>query len=130
VIELIKMDMYKRPDGFTDFIAYSKAQIANGEICQDCKEYLIFPKGYPCSCGSCQSMLEPEEVQHDKFIRCPSCQHKWDPYEGEDYDVLADGDHNVYCPECDHKFSVSTSVSYTFTSPKTEEKELEGSDEQ
>jgi DNA-directed RNA polymerase subunit RPC12/RpoP len=120
------MDDFKRPDGNTDWASYEKAQIQNGETCSECKSCLIFPTGQPRICGSCKAMKEDKgEVSHDDDIRCPACRTTWDPRDTEDYDVLEDGEHDIRCPECDHEFTVSTSVSFTFTSPELIEKKPE-----
>jgi len=125
-VECVKMESFRKPDGSVDWTAYSKAEVANGEKCQGCKTMLLYPKGYPETCGSCRDLVDDAgEVMHDRRVRCPACKHTWSPRDNEDYDVLEDGEHTVSCPECDHEFEVSTSISWTFHSPALKKHEQE-----
>lgn len=116
----VKLDDHKLADGNIDWSAYRLAQKANGEICTKCGGYVsIFGgNGHPDQCHDCKSLTESsEEVSHHDIIRCPACGHEMNVSDFEDGRLYGDGEHNVSCDECDHDFEVSTSVSYTFTSP-------------
>lgn len=115
----IKMDDHEDAEGHIDFNAYRKAQVANGERCQTCGSYvaILDPSGSPTECASCKDFHGIEEVDHSSCLRCPQCGGAWDPYDAENYEVLSEEEHEVSCPTCDYEFTVSTLVSYTFTSP-------------
>jgi len=111
--------------GEVDWDAYHAAQIANGDLCQTCGTYILNirlfgPKRDPApqDCVDCKRMDDEVEVTHDKYVRCPKCKYKWDPFECEDYQVLKEDGDEVWCGECGHKFHVGTSIRYTFTSPE------------
>ena len=53
--------------------------------------------GEPLLCNDCRQIALDEECCMENRIRCPKCRYSWDPYESEDYDVLADGDHDARC---------------------------------
>lgn len=116
---------HRNEDGSADWEAYHAAQVLAGDICQTCGRYIINIRAFgparepaPQDCVDCQRMNDTCEVTHDKFIRCPSCKHRWDPAEYEDYQVFKEDGDEVCCSECDHEFHVGTSVRYTFTSPE------------
>jgi len=127
----IRSEDFKKPNGSTDWDAYTKAKVAAGEVCSSCGEYIVsgaYPKG-PRTCGSCQQLIMcKDSVQHDHFIRCPKCGDYWDPMAEED-DVFSDGQHAVCCNKCDHEFEVTTTVTYTFESPDLEKNDAEDEDE-
>ena len=108
---------YKDSEGNLDWNAYQNAKKANGEICTRCGTYILWGKGYPQECHDCKDAKNEKELRHDKFIRCPQCRHLWDPFECEMYEVLTDDNHDVCCVECDYHFTMTTYVSYSFTSP-------------
>lgn len=141
-VKRTEMKDYEDKDGKLDWKAYGEARLKNGETCGVCGMFITFPSGAPTTCNSCKEMLGLDEdkvgkeLDHDKFIRCPKCGYYWDPFESDDYDVLYDSDHDVICGECGHEFSITTHVSYMFTSPpmggedsEDEDTESEESDE-
>jgi hypothetical protein len=88
----------------------------NGRECIQCGGIvcLLNPSGRPSRCGSCIALQDDAgEVLHSDLIRCPHCRHT----QFAEGHLYSDGEHEVYCGECDQVFTVSTSVSYTFTSP-------------
>lgn len=117
---MLDFDDFKNDDNSIDWTAYRSARVDLGEVCSKCDTYIMFGgKGYRVECGSCIALKrDTQEVQHDNLLRCPACGHSWDPGDCENYAVYSDGDHDVSCHECDHDFLISTSVSYTFTSPE------------
>jgi ssDNA-binding Zn-finger/Zn-ribbon topoisomerase 1 len=126
----IKEDLFRGPDGKIDYAAWRKARVQNGEYCLDCRGFILFPKGRPAVCEDCRRLKENHgEVGSDRLIRCPACRKTWRPSDYEQYDTLEDGDHEVSCPHCDHEFTVSTSVTYTFTSPAVKADKKEPQDE-
>ena len=134
----VKMADYETPSehgNSWDWDAYNAAQVANGEKCACCSTHMFIHHGVPQQCSGCTGMKDDtEELTHDTFVRCPKCGDHWSPRESEDYEVFGDGEHEVSCGNCDHDFEVSTSVSYSFTSPERdghveeEEKVLEVDD--
>jgi len=117
-VESVKMEDFREKDGNLNHKAYRAAMIANGEYCQNCDRYLVFPKGVKTTCPECREIATSnEEVTSDRVIRCPRCRRTWEPPDQEDYEVMQDGEHPVSCSECGEDFDVSTSVSFTFTSP-------------
>ena len=116
---ITSIDDHRKPDGSLDMNSYNKAMIANGEICTECGGYITtFGNGHPGRCRQCKDADSQQELTHDKYIRCPKCGRKWDPYESEQYEILSDGEHSASCVECGHEFQVTTDVSYSFTSPE------------
>ncbi len=115
---MVSMNDHRTPEGDVDWKSYKQAQIENGEICSKCFEYILFSSNYRTTCNKCKQLLEPPEITHHKFIRCPNCLNAFDPYETEWYEVLSDGEHEVSCSECNHDFEISTYVDYSFRSPK------------
>jgi len=120
---MIKMEDHEDEHGKLDWKAYGAAQVANGDICSRCRSYVTaLGVGHPRECYDCQALDKPEEVTHNDTVRCPDCGYTWGAHGGDDYDHLGDGEHNMMCPDCDHEFEISTSVSWSFTSPARLEK--------
>lgn len=124
--QIIKLDDFTSVDGDIDWCAYRKAQVANGEECTLCGACIPRPHGHPTKCSSCEEIKGKEELGHETFVRCPKCGDYWDPTHSEDYDLFEDGEHGVSCQDCGCDFTVSTSVSYWFTSPSLLESTEEG----
>jgi Zn finger protein HypA/HybF involved in hydrogenase expression len=132
---MAELDKCKNPDGTTDWEKYQGLQRqenaerkAKGELCQlpGCNRFIVWSKGHPQTCSECKSLDNPEELNHPSNIRCPKCGHHWSVWDGESYELHAEGDHEVTCPQCDHEFEVVTSISYDFQSPeRIKEKEVE-----
>lgn len=99
-----------------------QVKIDSGENCSRCGIWIFTLNGGPGhrrECIACRAISEDRgEVSHTKYIRCPKCGESWNPWEGDDYDVFEEGPSSVTCGECDHEFEVTTTVSYTFTSPE------------
>jgi uncharacterized CHY-type Zn-finger protein len=69
-------------------------------------------------CNGCKDLGEDDgEVTHDSFIRCPKCRHSMNASDSEKYDLYREGEHTTSCGVCGYDFTVSTNVSFTFTSP-------------
>lgn len=113
----------------------SQQQIDSGEQCRQCGAYIVHFKnpGRPCLCYACKQLAGDDECAHPSRLRCPRCRTTWDPWDGDDYELLSDGPHEVTCPDCDHTFEVTTRVAYTFTSaaiePETEPEPDQDEDE-
>ena len=115
---MISIEAYTNDEGRTDWEAYRAAQLQAGEYCMSCGAGIVFPKGQPTTCGECRWMAAEEgEVCHGGRLRCPACRHQWDVADFDVFDLYEEGRHEIMCPECEHEFTVSTDVSYTFTSP-------------
>lgn len=114
-----RIDDHKKADSEIDWASYQKAQVANGEICIQCKGHILFGCGHPRKCSACENMSERSgEVCHKNMVRCPHCGTISNPSDHEMYELYEEGEHDVSCPQCDESFEVSTAVSYTFTSPE------------
>lgn len=108
-------------DGKIDWDALYKARKENGEICSQCKSFLLSPKGKPSICYNCESLTKDDKVDHSSFIRCPNCKKLISPEDHELFYLFNEGEHEVNCPGCGNDFSVSTTVKYTFESPELNE---------
>ena len=115
---MIQMDDFRKPDGQVDWAAMREAEIAAGERCYKCGAIIMLEQGVRTLCYNCKALLEDGEVRHGCFVRCPACKDSWGIVDSEDYECYEEGEHKVTCGECDHTFEVTTSVSYTFTSPE------------
>lgn len=110
-------------NGNTDWMAYHKAQIEDGEVCYQCDSYItsyLFNK-IPgrTLCFDCKNLDESnEKVEHSNLLRCPKCCYSWTAItDCEDYELYNEGDHEVSCRKCNHNFTIETYVSYSFDSP-------------
>ncbi len=50
--------------------------------------------------------------------RCPHCGEDCDISKNDWWRLYEEGEHDVDCPHCDDSFTVSTRVSYTFSTDK------------
>lgn len=113
----VDMEQYKDSGGQVDWDAYHKAQVEAGEVCRECGAYIVFSKGKPSLCVACNMMHQDKgEVSHSKRARCPHCAHLF-MVQCDDGEVYSDGEHELMCPECDADFTITTTVSYSFSSP-------------
>jgi len=97
-----------------------KAKVASGETCSKCSKWIFSiggPPGHTRMCAACKELGGKDEATHHKLIRCPKCGHTFNPYDCEMYEVFEDEEHDISCVSCDHEFTVSTRMSYSFTSP-------------
>lgn len=115
---------FKDASGKVDWTAYHaasnrerQAEIDRGMWCYQCHAYIIFSNGHRTKCAQCNRLDGPEEVRHDKFVRCPACVATFEPSDADYYSLYRDGEHTVHCPHCSAEFEITTHVSYTFTSP-------------
>jgi transcription elongation factor Elf1 len=130
----IRFEDYVDAEGNIDWDAYHQAEVDAGEKCYRCHKFLIvetigrtlFGKddGEPRRrlCHDCERMdTDSSETRHDKYIRCPKCGHQspvhdWDMCDyGEVF--YEEGEHEVMCPQCEYEFTITTHVSYAYTSP-------------
>lgn len=129
--DFVKMDDHRKEDGKLNWATYEAARKANGESCQRCGQMIIWPKGYPSYCGSCQRIdKDGTAVHHESLLRCPKCRHQWEVYDSDEYGIYSDGQHDVSCPVCCHDFEITTYVSYSFESPELEAEEDEETSEE
>jgi DNA-directed RNA polymerase subunit RPC12/RpoP len=102
---------------------YRQAQIACGELCSKCHEYMpfqlfggSFSPGYQRTCRSCSELVVgKDEASSDHFVRCPACRATWTPFQNGF--APDEGDNEVQCHQCDHTFTVEVRVTYTYHSP-------------
>ncbi len=120
-------DECRNPDGSIDWGKYQElkcselvARKSKGEICQrnGCNRFIVWSRGYPQICSDCKALDSQEELHHPSEIRCPKCGYHWSVFDGENYGLHAEGEHKTSCPDCNHDFEVSTSISWSFQSPK------------
>ncbi len=52
--------------------------------------------------------------------KCPHCGQTIDINEHEKWDLYEEGEHETSCPDCDGDFTVSTMVSYSFSTENQE----------
>ncbi len=55
--------------------------------------------------------------------KCPHCGVESDVSENDWWHLYEEGEHEVTCPSCDEDFTVSTRVSYSFSTDEQEEDE-------
>jgi hypothetical protein len=114
---------FRLPNGNTDWTAYRQAEVNDGERCYQCYSYIIYGKstGSKGLCASCQALSNTcGEVNHDSYIRCPSCGNteditQWDNDSAQE--KYEEGSHVVSCSECEYEYEIETHVSYSYTSP-------------
>jgi uncharacterized Zn-finger protein len=61
------------------------------------------------------------EFWGNKQPKCPHCGADCDVNENEWWKLYEEGEHEVTCPHCDGDFTVSTMVSYSFSTDTQEE---------
>ncbi len=117
---MISMDDHRLPNGAVDWESYRKAQVNAGERCGRCHKFTFLGgQASPGLCAECHIMWQDDtSVDHSRRIRCPYCSHEMDVHDDELYDLYTEDEHDVCCTICDQYFQVSTTVSYTFTSPE------------
>jgi hypothetical protein len=107
-----------------DYAAQHKAEVDAGMWCYQCGALagsLLGPlrPGHQRLCTACEALGRKDAAaSHRSRLRCPGCRHQWDAYEHEGPSILDDGEHDVQCPECDRAFTIETTVSFSFESPK------------
>lgn len=122
---------YIKPDGSYDWDKYEEFRenerqnrIDTGQDCYRCGKYIVYLLSKPSGrrlCPDCVSMRDRGKVDHPLYIRCPKCRHESEAFEMAD-DILGDGEHEISCRSCDHEFTITTSVSFIFSSPALDEK--------
>jgi len=122
---MISFKDFEDKEGNANWESYRKAQIAEGEICYQCKGYILFGSGGRRLCGNCEDIEDPDEVTHESFIRCPKCSHSWNAWDNEDYPTNDSEEMTVSCSDCDHEFDVGVRITYSFTSPELIKEERE-----
>jgi transposase-like protein len=60
------------------------------------------------------------EFWGNKKPRCPHCGESHSVSENEWWRLYEEGEHEVTCPDCDGDFTVSTSVTYSFSTEQQE----------
>lgn len=119
---MTNIDNYEKPNGGTDWKAYDEAKRQAGEKCIECGRHMYPAKGCPAECNRCKAIERPERLDHENVVRCPDCGCQHDMQDGDSYDYFEDGDHIMNCQACDYEFTITTSVSFNFTSPARLEK--------
>ena len=54
-------------------------------------------------------------------VRCPKCRHA-EKYYDDNFEWCSEGPHDVTCGQCGHDYEISTTISFSFTSPAMLEK--------
>lgn len=63
----------------------------------------------------------PSDYWGNNQPRCPHCGEVCDVSDNEWWKLYEEGEHEVCCPHCDGDFTVSTRVSYSFSTDKQPE---------
>lgn len=113
---------FRDDKGNVDWAAYRSTRVSIGEECMHCSKLIhlegIDAPGHPESCRDCKNMIVDQgEVSHGDYIRCPACGNRITVHDGDSYELLSDGEHEVMCNECEFEFAITTDVTYIFTSP-------------
>ena len=58
----------------------------------------------------------------NKQPKCPHCGAEVDVSDNDLWRIYEEGEHEIDCPSCELAFSVSTSVSYSFSTDAQEDK--------
>lgn len=53
--------------------------------------------------------------------KCPHCGEVYSVHDNEAWELYEDGTHEADCPECEMQFTVTTNVSYSFSTDEQEE---------
>lgn len=97
---------------------YVEHQVATGEKCMKCRQWLFGSRGFAQFCSDCSRLVtSKEDASSDHFIRCPACRATWKHFDEGSGIRPEEGECDVICPTCDHKFEVSVTVTYTVRSP-------------
>jgi len=64
---------------------------------------------------------DPFDFRFNDEPKCPHCGVTHPISENEWWRLYEDGEHEVACPSCDEDFTVSTHVSYSFSTETQEE---------
>lgn len=103
-------------EGNIDWVEHHRQQVATGRICSCCASIILRSTDTPQRCFACeQAELNDTEIDHESYVRCPACNEHIRPE--DDHDMYNEGENAVCCERCDYEFDVTTSISYTFTSP-------------
>jgi len=124
-LKYVSIADFKTADGI-DWAAYQVAtaraereNVDSGDRCSRCGVLLLQGPGHPRECVQCRALRRPEELTHDRFVRCPECGHFEAAHAAasDRNGLLEPGDHTVVCGNCGDSYPVNTIVSYSFTSP-------------
>lgn len=61
------------------------------------------------------------EFWGNKHPKCPHCAAEIDVSANDLWRIYEEGEHEIDCPICDLEFSVSTNVSYSFSTDRQDE---------
>ena len=126
---MVSMKDHEDAQGRVNWKAYTQAKVDAGEECMTCHDFMFDYRGQssPRECYRCRRMhtCTEEEVRHEKLVRCPFCRHEFDitDYMSHncEYRWYEPEEHDIDCPQCEKTFTVTTHVSYEFTSPAVKE---------
>lgn len=65
----------------------------------------------------------PSEFWRADQPKCPHCGESCDISDNDWWRLYEEGEHEVSCPHCDGDFTVSTAVSYSFSTDEQEDDE-------
>ena len=71
--------------------------------------------------SQCKDAMDRLEFFRNDEPKCPHCGHDCDISENGWWRLYEEGEHDVTCPSCDNDFTVSTSVSYSFSTDEQEQ---------
>jgi hypothetical protein len=78
------------------------------------------------SLRSCADALERLKYFGCDKPKCPHCGYDCDVSQNEWWRLYEEGEHEVTCPSCDNDFTVSTRVSYSFSTDQQDDDEEDG----
>jgi len=119
---MIKINDFIDKSRVVQWAQYKKAKRDAGEECYKCSGFI--PYHYtatpgPAMCGSCKNLENnPGQVFSERLVRCPTCSHQQEIDTYDDYSVYEEGEHEVMCNNCEEEYTISTSITYTFKSPR------------
>lgn len=65
--------------------------------------------------NACKDAMDRLDFYGNRHPKCPHCGETCNVNEHEWWKLYEEGEHEVTCPHCDHDFTVSTSISYWFS---------------
>jgi len=82
---MISFKDFEKEDGKIDWNALRKAKIEAGESCHKCNSMIFPAKGCYALCCKCECLNKDDAVDHNYFVRCPSCSATFSPFESDNY---------------------------------------------
>lgn len=115
---MIDRKQFRNANGLTDWAAYRRACIMQGQNCQECEEYITAPTGRPSLCVRCAERDRQQDgLMSDTLVRCPHCGNRADGNQLFAAEPYCYGRHVVNCLQCHREFDVYVHNKLFFKSP-------------